>query len=98
MLAGQRSLCFRSLLEGETNGEPGYFGVTIELPGGDVVNSPARRTHHAPTPAELTSRRPAKQDYEPIRAVVAIESVQRTVFVDRSGKLPCCRFFEVPAG
>ena len=30
MLAGQRSLCFRSLLEGETNGEPGYFGVTTE--------------------------------------------------------------------
>jgi hypothetical protein len=48
----------RNGVEGGTHvaqGKPD--GVTMELPGGDVVEGPARRILRAPTPAEPTSRR-----------------------------------------
>jgi hypothetical protein len=49
----------------------------MELPGGDVVKSPARRILRAPTPAEPTSRRASVQDDKPTRALVATEAMGR---------------------
>jgi hypothetical protein len=49
----------------------------MELPGGDVVKSPARRILRAPTPAEPTSRRASVQDDKPTRALVATEAIRR---------------------